>query len=192
MQVTKALCSVIVMVIIIGVLLGGIGCAKQPVGIDSIQGNDNGTFTIYLSDGTSFTSGDLTGPGGEKGDKGDKGDTGSQGPQGMQGLTGTMPVLGWHMVTSFTGSGDQVTAPYYVPMDDSRLTIFAEADTADAFLYISVESQDGGVPVELIDMDISNTISADVEYVRQGRGYYYLDVIAYGLTEWSVYVEAMY
>jgi hypothetical protein len=46
------------------------------VGIDSIVGNGDGTFTINLSNGTSWTSDDLTGP------------QGIQGIPGVQGLIG--------------------------------------------------------------------------------------------------------
>jgi hypothetical protein len=44
------------------------------VGIQSITDNNNGTFTILLTNGTTWTSGDLTGP---------------QGPQGNAGTNGT-------------------------------------------------------------------------------------------------------
>ena len=48
----------------------------------SFVDNGNGTFTINYSDGTSFTSADLTGAQGIQGDKGHKGDQGNAGVAG--------------------------------------------------------------------------------------------------------------
>ncbi|MEY8019621.1 hypothetical protein AB8P51_02220, partial [Muriicola sp. SD30] len=53
--------------------------------------NNNGTFTINYSDGTSFTSTDLTGPAGPQGIQGDPG---PQGPQGIQGDPGPQGPVG--------------------------------------------------------------------------------------------------
>jgi hypothetical protein len=50
------------------------------VGISSTVDNEDGTFTIYYTDGTSFTSEDLTGP---------TGATGSTGATGAAGTNGT-------------------------------------------------------------------------------------------------------
>ncbi len=44
--------------------------------------NNDGTFTVNYSDGTSFTSSDLTGPAGPQGPAGTDGVDGAQGPQG--------------------------------------------------------------------------------------------------------------
>lgn len=54
-------------------------------GAFSFTDNNNGTFTINYSDGTSFTSSDLTGP---QGETGEQGNVGPQGPPGADGLTG--------------------------------------------------------------------------------------------------------
>ncbi len=53
--------------------------------------NNDGTFTVNYSDGTSFTSSDLTGPQGPAGPAGADGADGldgAQGPQGIQGPVG--------------------------------------------------------------------------------------------------------
>ncbi|PCJ92734.1 MAG: hypothetical protein COA50_15630, partial [Flavobacteriaceae bacterium] len=50
--------------------------------------NGNGTFTINYSDGTSFTSSDLTGPQGTTGLTGANGADGTDGATGATGLTG--------------------------------------------------------------------------------------------------------
>ena len=73
------------------------------VGVTSTVNNGNGTFTINYSDGTSFTTSDLTGPKGDKGDtgadgaigpKGDKGDTGAAGENGKDGINGVDGAIG--------------------------------------------------------------------------------------------------
>lgn len=53
------------------------------VGITSTVNNGNGTYTFNYSDGSSFTTANLTGPAGA---------TGLQGPQGVQGATGATGV----------------------------------------------------------------------------------------------------
>lgn len=60
------------------------------VGIVSTVDNGNGTFTLNYSDGSSFTTTDLTGPQGPQGATGLTGAVGPQGPQGVQGPTGAI------------------------------------------------------------------------------------------------------
>jgi len=79
-------------------------CTGDPTCISSCttcivetQSNGDGTFTIFYSDGTSFTSEDLTGPQGPQGPAGPQGDTGAtgaQGPAGPQGDTGATGAQG--------------------------------------------------------------------------------------------------
>jgi hypothetical protein len=59
------------------------------VGIISTINNGNGTYTFNYSDGTSYTTGNLTGPQGPIGLTGLQGPSGEAGPQGPQGPTGT-------------------------------------------------------------------------------------------------------
>ena len=59
------------------------------VGITSTIDNNNGTFTLNFSDGSSFTTADLTGPQGAMGVQGPVGPIGLTGQQGAQGLTGS-------------------------------------------------------------------------------------------------------
>lgn len=49
------------------------------VGVSSTVNNGDGTFTIYYTDGTSYTSPDLTGPTGATGSTGSTGATGAAG-----------------------------------------------------------------------------------------------------------------
>ena len=66
-------------------LCGGSG--SNP-GTFTFVDNGNGTFTINYSDGTSFTSSDLTGPTGPVGPQGPAGIDGAEGAQGPQGPEG--------------------------------------------------------------------------------------------------------
>ena len=71
------------------------------VGIERIEDNGDGTFTLFLTDGSSFTTDDLTGP---TGISGPVGPTGPPGPTGEMGPAGGLSiaaiilavgVLGW-------------------------------------------------------------------------------------------------
>ena len=71
------------------------------VGIERIDNNEDGTFTLFLTDGSSFTTDDLTGP---SGITGPVGPTGPPGPTGEMGPAGGLSiaaiilavgVLGW-------------------------------------------------------------------------------------------------
>ena len=61
-------------VLLLACVVLGSACADTKgadgVGIQSIANNADGTLTIYLTNGQSYTTGDLTGPQGEKGDPG--------------------------------------------------------------------------------------------------------------------------
>jgi len=70
---------------------------QDGVGIASTVDNNNGTFTINYTDGSSFTTADLTGPQGSQGIQGEQGPigpTGATGPQGIQGPPGNDGVDG--------------------------------------------------------------------------------------------------
>jgi microcystin-dependent protein len=70
---------------------------QDGVGITSTVDNNNGTFTINYTDGSSFTTADLTGPQGAQGIQGEQGPigpTGLTGPQGIQGPAGNDGVDG--------------------------------------------------------------------------------------------------
>jgi hypothetical protein len=64
------------------------------VGVENIVNNGDGTFTVNLTNGESYTTDDFTGPRGEQGD---------QGPQGIQGLPGT-PGIGVEWVGEWDSS----------------------------------------------------------------------------------------
>jgi hypothetical protein len=64
------------------------------VGVENIVNNGDGTFTVNLTNGESYTTDNLTGPQGEQGE---------QGPQGIQGLPGT-PGIGVEWVGEWDGA----------------------------------------------------------------------------------------
>jgi hypothetical protein len=53
--------------------------------LETVIDNDNGTFTWHFSDGSEFTTSDLTG---KKGDKGEKGDTGAGATDNQSAIVG--------------------------------------------------------------------------------------------------------
>jgi len=73
MKAIKILGAIVLAVVIAGMVLGAACTGRQGeqgpvgVGIDSIVNNGNGTFTINLTDGSSFTTDNLTGPQGVQG-----------------------------------------------------------------------------------------------------------------------------
>lgn len=73
---------------------------QDGVGIASTDDNNDGTFTLNFTDGSSFTTVDLTGEQGEQGEQGVQGEqgpigpTGATGPQGVQGPPGNDGVDG--------------------------------------------------------------------------------------------------
>jgi uncharacterized protein (TIGR02145 family) len=58
---------------------------KSGNGLKSVTDNGNGTLTFTYEDGSTYTTGVLTGLAGQKGDKGDTGPAGPTGPQGTPG-----------------------------------------------------------------------------------------------------------
>ena len=79
-------------------------------GITSTVNNGNGTFTFNYTDGSSFTTGNLTGP---QGPTGPAGATGPAGPQGLQGIAGPAGANGQNGV-SVTNSFVQNDTLYVV------------------------------------------------------------------------------
>ena len=86
------------------------------VGIQSIANNTNGTLTIYLTNGQSYSTGDLTGPQGQKGDigatgaAGTKGDTGATGAKGDKGDTGVGLSPSYATVATWETTYDNLTS----------------------------------------------------------------------------------
>ncbi|MGB5479483.1 MAG: hypothetical protein WBM91_00275, partial [Eudoraea sp.] len=94
--------------------------------------NGNGTFTINYSDGTSFTSSDLTGPTGPVGPQGSAGTDGAVGPQGPIGLTGPAGIDGTDGIDGVDGAiGPQGPIGLTGPQGPIGLTGPAGADGID-------------------------------------------------------------
>jgi hypothetical protein len=86
---------------------------KDGKGIVNTVDNGNGTFTFNYTDGSSFTTGSLTGPQGPTGLTGPTGATGPQGPIGLtgpQGATGATGPQGPIGATGLTGPQGPVGA----------------------------------------------------------------------------------
>jgi hypothetical protein len=75
---------------------------EDGVGITSTTDNNDGTFTLNFSDGSSFTTADLTGPQGATGATGPQGPTGAPGNDGIDGQDGEDGVG----ITSTTDNND--------------------------------------------------------------------------------------
>ena len=92
------------------------------VGISSIVDNNNGTFTINLTNGTSFTTSDFTGPQGATGATGPAGPAGADGTDGVDGADGQGVPLGGTtgQVLSKTSEVDYDTG--WTTLDVSNLT----------------------------------------------------------------------
>lgn len=74
MKAIRTISAIFIIVILVGL---GTACAgargdegPAGVGIESIVGNSNGTFTLKLTDGSEYTTDDLTGPSGQQGQAG--------------------------------------------------------------------------------------------------------------------------
>jgi hypothetical protein len=86
------------------------------VGIQSMANNTDGTLTIYLTNGQSYTTGSLRGPQGEKGDTGAtgaagaKGDTGATGAAGAKGDTGVGLSPSYATVDTWETTYDNLTS----------------------------------------------------------------------------------
>lgn len=81
-------------IMLVGLVLGTACAGKTGVGVESTVNNGNGTFTITYTDGSTFTSSNLTGPQGVQGPKGETGSQGIQGATGVQGATGAQGIQG--------------------------------------------------------------------------------------------------
>jgi hypothetical protein len=77
-------------------------------------------------------------------------------------------------------------------MDDFRLTYFIHPTLTSASFSVFVSPADNGPMVGRIDREDIDMVSSGVEYIRDGRGDFYLKIYASDLDEWSVYVDALY
>lgn len=84
---------------------GAQGPAGQDgVGIFTTITNDNGSFTLVFTDGSSYTTPSLVGP---QGAQGPQGEPGSTGPQGEQGAVGTDGASAYETWLSLGNSGSE-------------------------------------------------------------------------------------
>ena len=100
----------VVLLVLVGAVLGT-ACAGAEgeqgpqggdgVGIQNVASNGDGTVTISLTDGSTYTTDMVTGP---QGPQGVKGDTGAQGIQGVKGDNGAQGVQGIQGAKGDTGA----------------------------------------------------------------------------------------
>jgi hypothetical protein len=84
-----AIAMAVCLVILVGCGIAATGEQGPPgVGIDYIVNNGDGTFTLFLTDESSYTTDNFTGPQGPQGDPGPQGPQGDPGPQGETGPAG--------------------------------------------------------------------------------------------------------
>ena len=124
------------------------------IGITSITDNDNGTFTILMSDGSSFISPNYTGP------------TGPQGPIGPEGLN---TIILFSDVTRKYAVADSNTTfsinpSYFTTNGDSiRITfIHGVVGTTTGTLLLEVESN-GTTTEKILEDDFTNERISKIE-----------------------------
>ena len=142
-----------------------INMANGPAGADGIDGvgvvstvdNGDGTFTINYTDGSSFTSSDLTGP------EGPVGPNGNPGPQGEPGMDGVGGVTQAGTGVNVTGAGT-VADPYVVSStitdtDDQTIT---DLSITGGILSTTIENGNTQT-LNLISADAENALTAGTD-----------------------------
>jgi collagen type VII alpha len=109
MRILKLLAAGLVLLVLAGAMLST-ACAGEEgeqglqgeagVGIEDVVSNADGTVTITMTNGETYTTGSLTGPQGPKGDTGAQGPTGATGLQGAQGVQGIQGPAGPNMIVA--------------------------------------------------------------------------------------------
>lgn len=162
------------------------------IGIVSTINNNNGTFTFNYSDGSSFTTANLTGPTGATGLQGVAGPTGATGPQGPagpQGLTGpagpqgpagTLPsgTLG----QTLYNNGTTWVATSNLYNNGSAVAVGSTSPNSSAALQVSSTTQ--GILLPSLTLVQRNAISSPatgllVFQTDNSPGFYYFDGTAW-------------
>ncbi len=162
------------------------------VGIVSTVNNNNGTYTFNYSDGSSFTTANLTGPTGATGLQGVAGPTGATGPQGPagpQGLTGpagpqgpagTLPsgTLG----QTLYNNGTTWVATSNLYNNGSAVAVGSTSPNSSAALQVSSTTQ--GILLPSLTLVQRNAISSPatgllVFQTDNSPGFYYFDGTAW-------------
>ncbi len=96
MRFCRLMATGVLLLVLAGAILGtACGGAADGVGIQDVVSNDNGTITITLTNGSTYTTDNLTGPQGPQGIQGATGATGATGAAGAQGVPGTARAWAW-------------------------------------------------------------------------------------------------
>ena len=127
------------------------------IGITSITDNEDGTFTILMSDGSSFISPSYTGP---------TGATGPTGPTGANGINGTT-ILFSQVARKFAVTNAPTTFnldPSYFPnVGDSFKISFIHRVINTGCNLIVTSTADGGSPESILNDSYEGNRTAKVE-----------------------------
>jgi hypothetical protein len=126
------------------------------------------------------------------GKQGEQGPQGIQGPVGPQGPPGEVPVKQWHHVVTLSGWTNLNSGPYDVPGDDFRLRYYVHPDANANGEFLLAVAPPGSEPVGIVSIGPTAGATSGIEYIRDGRQQFWFSILAFGLDEWEVRVEALY
>lgn len=100
----------------------------------------------------------------------------------------------WHSVTSFSGSSDKTTQPFTIKGDEWRVKYTTKADSNyPEFAVFGVFVYPRGETVMYVSSwYCDGTSCSDTQYVYEGSGDYYFEVIVGNLESWELEVEDYY
>lgn len=123
------------------------------IGITSITDNGNGTFTILMSDGSSFISPDYEGPQGIQGIQGIQGDPGPQGDPGTNGTNGINGTTLLYTLTQKQFSVDDPDVSMLIPTsnlaingDTLKLTFVCHVNDSTSGVFNITNIPSSGLP----------------------------------------------
>ena len=133
------------------------------VGIVSITDNEDGTFTILMSDGSSFISPDYTGPTGPQGIQGIQGEQGDPGTNGINGTT----LLFSDVARRYAGDSNttfSINPSYFSVNGDSMRITFIHGVTAitTGTLLLEVTSN-GSITEKILEDDFTDERISKIE-----------------------------
>jgi hypothetical protein len=118
-------------------------------GITSVNDNGNGTYTFNFTNGTTYTTADLTGPQGLMGSQGPQGNMGLQGPQGNTGSQGMQGIPGNYTA----GTGIEISG-------NTINSLWAE-NTNDVVLAPSSQNVGIGITNPDVQLHVANNIKLE-------------------------------
>ena len=141
---------------------------QDGVGIASTADNNDGTFTINYTDGSSFTTADLTGPQGAQGVQGEQGPTGLTGATGPPGPPGTTDVQNIFNPNAESNNHGSVlfisgeTINFTVPQGVNKIKIIAKGSKGGKSSWILSQNDRGNGGNSYSTIFIINVNEGDV------------------------------